>query len=53
MNYGKQGVRAKQKALHAKASKWGRKLVFTCVKVVFAGIIAGVIVGASAAIGAF
>ena len=53
MNYGKKGVRAKQKALHAKASKWGRKLAFTCVKVVFAGIIAGIIVGASAAIGAF
>lgn len=53
MNYGKKGVRAKQKALHATASKWGRKLVFTCVKVVFAGIIAGIIVGASAAIGAF
>lgn len=53
MNYGKKGVRAKQKALNAKASKWGRKLAFTCVKVVFAGIIAGIIVGASAAIGAF
>ncbi|MCH5274728.1 MAG: PBP1A family penicillin-binding protein [Lachnospiraceae bacterium] len=53
MNYGKKGVRAKQKELNAKASKWGRKLAFTCVKVVFAGIIAGVIVGASAAIGAF
>lgn len=53
MNYGKKGVRARQKALHAKASKWGRKLAFTCVKVVFAGIIAGIIVGASAAIGAF
>lgn len=53
MNYGKKGVRAKQKALHAKASKWGRKLAFTCVKVVFAGIIAGIIVGTSAAIGVF
>ncbi|MCH5269255.1 MAG: PBP1A family penicillin-binding protein [Lachnospiraceae bacterium] len=53
MNYGKKGVRAKQKALNAKASKWGRKLAFTCVKVVFAGMIAGIIIGASAAIGAF
>lgn len=53
MNYGKKGVRAKQKKLNAKASKWGRKLAFTCVQVLFAGIIAGVIVGASAAIGAF
>lgn len=53
MNYGKKGVRAKQKELNAKASKWGRKLAFTCVKVMFAGIIAGVIVGVSAAIGAF
>ena len=53
MNYGKKGVRAKQKALNARAAKWGRKLAFTCVKVVFAGIIAGIIVGTSAAIGAF
>ena len=44
MNYGKKGVRAKQRALNSKASKWGRKIIFTLFKVV---IIAVVGVGAS------
>ena len=33
MNYGKKGVRAKQKALNSKSQKWGRKLALTCVKI--------------------
>ncbi len=53
MNYGKKGVRAKQKELNAKGGKWGRKLAFTCVKVFLVGIIAVGIIGVSAAIGAF
>lgn len=53
MNYGKKGVRAKQKALNAKAPKWGKKLAFTGVKVLLVGIIAAGIVGISAGIGAF
>lgn len=53
MNYGKKGVRAKQKELTAKSPKWGRKLAFGCVKLLLAGIIAFGIMGISAGIGAF
>lgn len=53
MNYGKNGVRAKQKALNAKGAKWGRKIAFTCVKVFLVGIIGIGIIGISAGIGAF
>ncbi len=53
MNYGKKGVRAKQKELNAKGGKWGRKIVFTCVKVFLVGIIGIGIIGVSAGIGAF
>ena len=38
MNYGKKGVRDKQKALHSKSAKWGRKLVLTLVNVVLIAI---------------
>ncbi len=53
MNYGKKGVRAKQKELNSKTTKWGRKIAFTCMKVILIGIIAMGIVGVSAGIGAF
>lgn len=53
MNYGKKGVRAKQKAINSKAPKWGRKIAFTGLKVLLVGIIAVGIIGISAAIGAF
>ncbi len=53
MNYGKKGVRAKQKELNSKSAKWGRKIVFTGIKVMLIGIIAAGIVGVSAGIGAF
>ena len=53
MNYGKKGVRAKQKELNSKSAKWGRKIVFTGIKVMLIGIIAVGIVGVSAGIGAF
>lgn len=53
MNYGKKGVRAKQKTLNSKSMKWGRKIALTCVKVVLIGIIAVSIVGASTGIGVF
>ena len=39
MNYGKKGVRAKQKALNSKSQKWGRKLALTCVKIMLAAIV--------------
>lgn len=53
MNYGKKGVRARQKALNAKSSKWGKKILLTCVKVVLIGFIAVGIIGVSAGIGIF
>ncbi len=53
MNYGKKGVRAKQKELNSKSAKWGRKIVFTGIKVMLISIIAAGIVGVSAGIGAF
>ncbi len=53
MNYGKKGVRAKQKALNSKSKKWGRKVALTCVKIVLIAIVGFGICGASAGIGAF
>lgn len=53
MNYGKKGVRAKQKALNSKSMKWGRKIALTCVKVALIGVIALGIIGVSVGIGAF
>lgn len=53
MNYGKRGVRAKQKALNAKSAKWGRKIILTFFKVVLIAIAGMAICGVSAGIGAF
>ena len=53
MNYGKKGVRAKQRALNSKSVKWGRKFGFTCVKVLLIAIIGIMVCGVSAGIGAF
>ena len=53
MNYGKKGVRAKQRALNSKASKWGRKTILTLVKVVIIAFLGVGICGVSAGIGAF
>lgn len=53
MNYGKKGVRAKQKALNSKSAKWGRKIILTCFKVVLIAFIGLGICGVSAGIGAF
>lgn len=53
MNYGKKGVRRKQKALHAKAPKWGKKFFLTFIKAFLIFILAVGIIGASAGIGAF
>ena len=53
MNYGKKGVRKKQKALNSKSKKWGRKLGFTFVQVFLIFIISVGIIGASAGIGVF
>ncbi|MCM1102137.1 MAG: transglycosylase domain-containing protein [Clostridium sp.] len=53
MNYGKRGVRQKQRALNSKAGKWGRKLVLTCVKLTLVAVVGIGICGAAAAIGMF
>ncbi len=53
MNYGKKGVRAKQRALNAKSAKWGRKLVLTCVKLMILAVVGLGICGTAAGIGAF
>lgn len=53
MNYGKKGVRNRQKALHSKSAKWGRKFTLTFFNVILVAFIAVCIVGASAAFGVF
>lgn len=53
MNYGKKGVREKQKALNSKSMKWGKKFILICLKVVLIFVIAGGIVGICAGIGVF
>ena len=53
MNYGKKGVRKKQKALNSKSKKWGKKLGFTFVQVFLMLVISGAIIGAAAGIGVF
>ncbi len=53
MNYGKKGVRAKQKALNSKSAKWGRKIILTCFKVVLIAFVGVGICGVAAGIGAF
>lgn len=53
MNYGKRGVRNKQKALNAKAPKWGRKLGFTFVQVFLFFMISLAAIGMAAGIGVF
>lgn len=53
MNYGKKGVRAKQKALNSKSMKWGRKITLTCFKVILIAIVGIGICGVAAGIGVF
>lgn len=53
MNYGKQGVKEKQRALNSKSVKWGRKFILLCLKVFFTFIISAGIIGLCAGIGVF
>ena len=53
MNYGKKGVRERQKALNSKSAKWGRKLALTLLKVFLIACVSLGIIGAATAIGAF
>lgn len=53
MNYGKKGVRNKQKALHSTSAKWGRKFALTFFNVIIIAVIATAVIGASAVFGLF
>ncbi len=53
MNYGRKGVRNKQKALNSKSVRWGKKIAFTTFVALLIGIISLGIVGAAAGIGVF
>lgn len=53
MNYGKKGVREKQKALNSKSVKWGKKFILLFLKVVLVFIIFIGVVGLSSGIGMF
>ncbi len=53
MNYGKKGVRAKQRALNSKSAKLGRKLLLTCVQVFLIACIGVAILVAALGIGMF
>ena len=53
MNYGKRGVRERQKALNATSKKWSRKIGFTFIQIFLIALISIAIIGASAGIGVF
>lgn len=53
MNYGKKGVKDKQKALHSTSAKWGRKFALTFFNVVIIAFIAIAVIGLSAGFGVF
>ncbi len=53
MNYGKKGIRRKQKALHSTSVKWGRKFSLIITKLMLAGLLGVAVVGASAGLGVF
>ncbi len=53
MNYGKKGVRKKQQALHAKSTKWAKKIGFTFIQVCLIAMVGVGIIGLSAGIGMF
>lgn len=53
MNYSKKGLKQKQQTMNAKSEKFGRRLILFCCKTLLLFMIAGVVIGGSAAIGAF
>ncbi len=53
MNYGKKGVRSKQKALNSKLIKWQKKVILSLVELALIAFVGIVICGISAGIGAF
>ena len=53
MNYTKKGIRAKQKSLHAKTTKLGKKLLLAILNLSLLGIVAVGIIGMGMAFGIF
>lgn len=53
MNYGKKGVRKKQKALSSTSTKWGKKFFLTLIKIVLVLFLALGVIGTCAGIGVF
>ncbi len=53
MNYGKKGVRKRQQTLHAKSTKWAKKIGFTFIQLCLIALIGAGIIGLSAGIGMF
>ncbi len=53
MNYGKRGVREKQRTLNSKSGKWGKKIVLTGVKLFLIAFLGTGICGVAAGIGMF
>lgn len=53
MNYTKKGIRAKQKSLHAKSTKLGKKLLLAFLNLSLIGMVAVGIIGISMAFGIF
>lgn len=45
MNYGKKGIRRKQRALHSTSVKWGRKFSLIITKLMLAGVLFFVVLG--------
>lgn len=53
MNYGRKAVRAKQRELNSKTTKWGRTLVLTVIRVILLSCIGVGICGVALGLGAF
>lgn len=53
MNYSKKGIRAKQKSLHTKSTKWSKKILLAILNLTLLFVLAGGIIGASMGIGIF
>lgn len=53
MNYGKNSVQKKKKALRSKSKRWWRKLILVCMKIFLICFIGVAIVGVSAGLGIF
>ena len=53
MNYGKKGVRRRQKELNAHHGRWGKKIILFALELFLAAFISAGIIGAAAGFGAF